>query len=43
MSRAAHLLGFALSLAIALPCIWHGQRSVNPDAQLLFHPIAFQP
>lgn len=42
MSRA-HLLGFALSIAIALPCIWHGQRSVNPDAQLLFHPIALQP
>lgn len=41
MSRA-HLLGFALSVAIALPCIWHGQRSVNPDAQLLF-PVALQP
>ena len=30
-----HLLGFLVALLIALPCIWHGQRQVNPEARLL--------
>jgi hypothetical protein len=33
-----HLLGLLLALSIALPCIWHGQRQVNPQAQLLLVP-----
>lgn len=33
-----HLLGFLLALLIALPCIWHGQRLANPQAQLLLMP-----
>jgi len=42
MSRF-HFLGLALSVLIALPCIWHGQRSVNPQAQLLLVPADLQP
>jgi hypothetical protein len=33
-----HLLGLLLAPFIALPCIWHGQRQVNPEAQLLLVP-----
>jgi hypothetical protein len=33
-----HFLGLALSVLIALPCVWHGQLSVNPEARLLFVP-----
>ena len=33
-----HLLGLALAPLIALPCIWHGQRQVNPEARLLLVP-----
>ena len=35
-----HLLGLALVPLIALPCIWHGQHQVNPDARLLLVPEA---
>ena len=35
-----HLLGLLLAPLIALPCIWHGQRQVNPDARLLLVPEA---
>jgi hypothetical protein len=35
-----HLLGFLLASLIALPCIWHGQRAVNPEARLLLVPDA---
>lgn len=37
-----HLLGFLLAPLIALPCIWHGQRAVNPEARLLLAPAAMQ-
>ncbi len=33
-----HLIGFLLAPLIALPCIWHGQLQVNPQAQLLLVP-----
>jgi hypothetical protein len=35
-----HLLGLLLAPMIALPCIWHGQRAVNPGARLLLVPEA---
>jgi hypothetical protein len=35
-----HLLGFLVAPLIALPCIWHGQRLVNPEARLLLVPEA---
>jgi hypothetical protein len=41
--KSEHLLGIVLSVVIALPCIWHGQRSVNPQAQLLLVPADLQP
>ena len=37
MTRS-HLLGLLLAPFIALPCIWHGQRLVNPEARLLLVP-----
>jgi len=33
-----HLLGLFLAPVIALPCIWHGQRQVNPQARPLLVP-----
>jgi hypothetical protein len=33
-----HLLGLLLTPVIALPCIWHGQLTVNPAARLLLVP-----
>jgi hypothetical protein len=38
--RKSHLLGFVLSVPISILCIWHGQQSANPSAQLLFVPTA---
>ena len=35
-----HVLGFLVAPLIALPCIWHGQRQVNPEARLLLVPEA---
>jgi hypothetical protein len=32
------LLGLLLAPFIALPCIWHGQRQVNPQARPLLVP-----
>ena len=33
-----HLLGLLLAPLVALPCIWHGQLTVNPAARLLLVP-----
>ena len=38
-----HLLGLLLAPFIAVPCIWHGQQQVNPEAQLLLAPEVIQP
>jgi hypothetical protein len=38
-----HLLGLLLTPFIALPCIWHGQQQVNPEARLLLVPEVIQP
>jgi hypothetical protein len=37
-----HLLGFLVAPLIALPCIWYGQRQVNPEARLLLVPEVVQ-
>jgi len=40
--KRQHFLGFLVAPLIALPCVWHGQRLVNPEARLLLVPEVVQ-